>query len=168
MIGRLLWDIYQDKTVFRGPDSYCRFLVACTRLYKSPCRSVGRSVRSSVFRSVGPLVVRSVGWSVRHTLLFSAKWLIETRARDLWRSALFLTFFPSLSFFFSYINLVLPNLTKSPWTQVYQGAVSRELDRTRRLQPYKFETINEKRQACIECPKKKCPLAFQQYQDDTQ
>ena len=76
----------------------------------------------------------------------------------------FLSFFLSLFFFllsfllflsfFSYINLVLPNLTKSPWTQVYQGAVSRELDRTRRLQPYKFETINEKRQACIECPKK--------------
>ena len=43
------------------------FLVACTRLYKPLCRSVRRSV--------GP--------SVRHTLLFSAKWLIETRVRDL-------------------------------------------------------------------------------------
>ena len=46
--------------------------------------SVGPSVRRSVRRSAGP----SVGPS--HFTFFSAKWLIETRARDLWRSALFL------------------------------------------------------------------------------
>ena len=44
------------------------------------CPSVGRSVG----RSVGPSVGRSV------TLyFFFAKWLIELRVRDLWRSALF-------------------------------------------------------------------------------
>ena len=61
--------------------SFLLFLVACTRLYKPLCRSVGPSVRWSVGPSVGP--------SVRHTLLFFAKWLIELRVRDLWRSALF-------------------------------------------------------------------------------
>ena len=37
------------------------------------------------------LVGRSVGPSVRHTLLFSAQWLIETRARDLLRISAGLT-----------------------------------------------------------------------------
>merc|ERR1711954_333599 len=40
---------------------FCLPLVACTRLYKPLCRSVGPSVR----RSVGPSVGRSVGPSVR-------------------------------------------------------------------------------------------------------
>ena len=48
------------------------FLVACTRLYRPLCRSVRRSV--------GPSVT---------LYFFFAKWLIELRVRDLWRSALF-------------------------------------------------------------------------------
>ena len=52
---------------------------------KPLCLSVHRSVRPSVRLSVR----RSVRRSVRHTLLFFAKWLIELRVRDLWRSALF-------------------------------------------------------------------------------
>ena len=58
------------------------FLVACTRLYKPLCRSVGRSV----------------GRSFAHALLFFfAKWLIVSRMRYLWRSALFMEYKPSSS-----------------------------------------------------------------------
>ena len=64
------------------------FLVACTRLYKPLCRSgrpsVGRSVRPSDGRSV----------CLSHFTFFFAKWLIELRVRDLWRSALFFTDWP--------------------------------------------------------------------------
>ena len=66
-----------NKLTNEQPSSH--FLVARTQLYKPLCRSVRRPV--------GPLVRRSVGPS--HFTFFSAKWLIELRVRDLWRSALF-------------------------------------------------------------------------------
>ena len=39
--------------------NFLQFLVACTRLYKPLCRSVGQSVGRSVRRSVGPSVAAS-------------------------------------------------------------------------------------------------------------
>ena len=53
---------------------------------------------------VGPSVRRSVGRSVTLNFFF-AKWLIELRVRDLWRSALFSFLFPS--FFFQLLSFRL-------------------------------------------------------------
>ena len=56
------------------------FLAACTQLYKPLCQSICPSFG--------------------HTLLFFAKGLIVSHARDLWRSALFSFFLLLATFFF--------------------------------------------------------------------
>ena len=76
---------------------YVHFLVACTRLYISLCRSVGRSVGLSVCRSVGLSVCWSVasrfgskafsrlaeeyGWRRRRTRLTEKQKALQNRVR---------------------------------------------------------------------------------------